>query len=180
MTVTESEWAARAGERTAAADGDEAAWTALFTWLWLWTAQLAGSADGAMAGWMKVVRKPRLWLKPLRFFATIFKNAGRDEGRTQRRHQHRIEALRATGAPEVQQSSDIELKGVIEQALGQILPDDRRLTELYVEGYSVADISEKCGVSCSNVRRRLRTARTALRKILRRESGDEGLTVPAA
>ena|ERR1035438_9109488 len=58
MTVTEAEWAARAGERSAAANGDEAAWTVLFTWLWPWTVQLAGSADGAMAGWLKVVRNP--------------------------------------------------------------------------------------------------------------------------
>jgi DNA-directed RNA polymerase specialized sigma24 family protein len=179
MTVTESEWDARAGERDSAANGDQAAWTALFVWLWPWTVQLAGSTDGAMAGWLKVVRNPRLWLKPLRFFAAIFNNAGRDEARMERRHQRRIAALWAAGGAGVQHASDAELMAIIKQALGKLLPNDQRVTALYVEGYSIKDISGKCGVAYSTVRRRSRIALAALRDVLRRESGEGGLSAPA-
>lgn len=167
MTVTEAEWGGRGGGRDGAANGDQAEWFELFAWLWPWTVQLAGSADYAMDGWLKVVRNPQLWLKPLKFFAQIFRNTGRDGGRTARRHERRVAALLAAGWTGVQQGSDAERNEIIKQACGRLLLDDQPAIALYLEGHSPKDISGILGIPFAIVSRRLRITRKALQDVLR-------------
>lgn len=164
MTVTESEWNARAGERAAAAKGDPAAWESLFGRLWVWSTQVAGSGDGAMAGWTNVVRYPRLWLQPLPLFATVFKNAARSEARRERRHQRRVAALWASGQhPAV---NTVEGTILIKELLRHLSPPDRRLMLLYIEGLTITDLAEACGLTYTTARRRVHAAGAALRDVL--------------
>lgn len=179
MTVSEHEWAACDKERRAASEGDMAAWAALFTWLWIWTVQLAGSEDGAMEGWLKVIRNPRLWLNYLGSFVLIFKNAGRDARKKERRHQGRIEAFRASGATGVQSASDAEVLAILAQALDKLPNDDQRVTMLYFEGFSYAEISKLCALPYATARVRVRAVLVGLREVLRRENGGEGWAAPA-
>jgi DNA-directed RNA polymerase specialized sigma24 family protein len=177
MTVSEFDWEERKDLRGAAARGEEAAWAVLFAWLWPWTVQQARSADGAMEGWLKIIRNPLLWLAPLRFFVVIFKHAGDDEERRERRHRGRIEAFRASGSTGVQPASDAELNAILAQTLGKLSPDHRRVAALYFEGFSIRDISERDAMPYPKTRVLLRMALAALRDIIR--GNDAGLAAPA-
>ena len=169
MEVTETDWVLRFPLRVRAAAGDEEACAELFSWLWPWTIQRARSDDAAGVGWLKVVRRPSLWLKSLGFFALIFINAGRDWRKAERRRVWReAEAFRRARLS-IPAPSAARRRAMLMEALSKLSREHQALMTIYFEGYSLEEMATITGVSESALRRHLTTAREALRRALGEE-----------
>jgi RNA polymerase sigma factor (sigma-70 family) len=175
MTVSEDDWRDCGADRRRAAEGDPLAWERLFTWLWPWTVQLAGSEDGAMRGWQKIIVRPSLWLRDLRYFATVFKNAGRDQDRAERRERARVNAFRASLGAQASPPLDTSVAS-LKRALERLSPDKKELLRLYLEGCSLEEIAVSSGTPYGTLRRRIKEAINALRNLMLPGQNQEGLT----
>ncbi|HVY69285.1 MAG TPA: sigma-70 family RNA polymerase sigma factor [Verrucomicrobiae bacterium] len=96
------------------------------------------------------------WLK------TVARNAARDGGRRQFRYFAVLE--RFARKQEVETAPDPSLNEMLEEAMGELGPDERRLLEgKYLDGESVRDLSASAGLTEKAVESRLGRLRRQLR-----------------
>jgi len=131
----------------------------------------AQAQEALQETFLRVARQSRVFESEEVFWGwlrAVARNAARDANRKQRRYFSMLE--RFTRRVEVDAGADLSLAELLEESVGELPPEERRLIEgKYLEGESVRRLSELEGLTEKAVESRLLRLRRQLReRILRK------------